>query len=280
MAGPALKKLTGRVVAVTGAAGDIGFHIAKRLASEDATVILLGRKIPELQSNVHKIKETTGNEAHYMHLDVTNAQHWRDLAREQPKIQYLVNCAGISQTDLLPKTSPDGIQTVLRTNLEGAILGSKFIGRNMIQRLRGTDESGQSQVVDKCIVNVSSLLARKGVAGAAVYAASKAGLIGLTTSLAVEYARWGIRSNVVLPGYIATKMTSKNLFSPFFGRPYQHPPHTPNDIHVGAADELVSQIPAGRFGKPEEVADAVSFLINNQYANNCILNLDGGLSAR
>ncbi|KAI9828150.1 MAG: hypothetical protein M1832_003677 [Thelocarpon impressellum] len=109
------------------------------------------------------------------------------------------------------------------------------------------------------IVNVSSLLGVKGGMGSSAYAASKAGVLGLTRSLAAELGPSGIRVNALVPGYVDTKMTA--------------------DMSPPARTQALDAIPMRRFGTPEEMADAAVFLATNAYANNCLLNLDGGLSA-
>lgn len=186
----------------------------------------------------------------------------------------LINCAGITQISRLERTDKQWVQRIVDTNLMGTIWGCKYVGQMMIdyrRRIkRGSNKDGtrqevrekrwdKAEVPNACIVNVSSLLAVRGGVGASAYAASKAGVLGLTRALAAEMGPLGIRVNAVVPGYIQTSMTEQ--FS---------------DVQRG---ELQTQIPLGRFGTPEEVASAVMFLVNNEYANNCVLNLDGGLSA-
>ncbi|KAM3079565.1 hypothetical protein ACMFMG_005980 [Clarireedia jacksonii] len=110
-----------------------------------------------------------------------------------------------------------------------------------------------------CIINISSLLGMKGGKGSAAYAASKAGVLGLTRALAAELGPAGIRVNAIVPGYIETDMTKA--------------------MEASARTEALNAIPLCRFGDVEEIADAAVFLATNRYANNCVLNLDGGLSA-
>jgi len=109
------------------------------------------------------------------------------------------------------------------------------------------------------IINISSLLALKGCPGSTIYSASKAGILGLTRSLAAEVGGSGIRVNAIVPGYIETDMTDA--------------------MSTTASTSATQAIPLRRFGKPSEIAEAALFLATNEYANNCVLNLDGGLSA-
>ncbi|KAK0614328.1 hypothetical protein B0T14DRAFT_307588 [Immersiella caudata] len=249
-------KLLGRTAAVTGASRGIGKAIAMRFAMEGARVLMLGRSQEALIGARDEIKKLSGvQDPSSMRLeahehDVRVPENWKYLAKMTPELDILVNCAGITQNSLLARTDPKPMEDILATNLQGAIYGCKWIGRQMMRNCRSTDG------YTSCIINVSSLLAFKGVAGTSVYAASKAGLLGLTTSLAAEYAPAGVRVNAIVPGYIATDMT-KDL------------------------GNLVAKmkIPLNRLGTPDEVADAALFLAANDYASNCILNLDGGLSA-
>jgi NAD(P)-dependent dehydrogenase (short-subunit alcohol dehydrogenase family) len=277
---------------VTGGTSGIGFAIAERFLQEGAsTIILVGRSQERLQKAAEKLSVIDGTEISSDKVrlvvgDVGEAGTWmRELEKEmvsssqvflyathfpvligfQAGVDVLVNAAGISISNILPKLELDDISQVLRTNLEGAILTSRAFLRAAIRsrlRDRKNTDSGQNPL-SKCIINVSSLLALKAGTGAVPYAASKAGLLGLTRSLAVESSTsmrdLVIRSNAIVPGYIETPMIEN--FSP------------------GEVDRLKALIPLRRFGDPREIADAAVFLAQNEYANNCVLNLDGGLSA-
>ncbi|KAK3320611.1 hypothetical protein B0T19DRAFT_244073 [Cercophora scortea] len=188
----------------------------------------------------------------YLVHDVRELDSWNHVGDTHPDINILVNCAGISQTAALTRLQPAEAREIMDTNLRGAVWGCKVIGRKMAgaRRLFRVGIGGDS------IINVSSLLAVTGCHGTSVYAASKAGLLGLTTALANEYGRVGIRVNAILPGYITTEMT--------------------RDL---PSESLINKIPLRRFGTPDEVADAAAFLAKNLYANNCMLALDGGRSA-
>ncbi|KAK4455230.1 hypothetical protein QBC34DRAFT_445484 [Podospora aff. communis PSN243] len=249
MAGP---RLLGRTAVITGASRGIGKAISMRFAMEGARVLMLGRSqegLNDARNDINKLfgtQDTSSLRLDAQVHDVRIPENWKYLTRSTPNIDILVNCAGITQNSLLATTDLKPIEDILATNLQGAIYGCKWVGRQMI---RNKKTNGQTS----CIINISSLLASKGVSGTSVYAASKAGLLGLTTSLAAEYAPAGVRVNAVVPGYIGTDMT-KDLVSKMM-------------------------IPLGRLGTPMEVADAALFLATNEYATNCILNLDGGLSA-
>ncbi|KAJ5584903.1 Short-chain dehydrogenase/reductase SDR [Penicillium hispanicum] len=269
---------------VTGATSGIGFSIAERFLQEGASsIILVGRSQDRLQAAAARLRASTGvlhssqkgihnsttpasDKVRLLVGDVAEAGSWmRELEREMTVVDILVNAAGISVSNILPKSELEDISKILRTNLEGAMLTSRALMRAAIRsRVRSRkDATADSNPPSKCIINISSLLALKAGTGAVPYAASKAGLLGLTRSLAVEASaslrHVAIRSNVIVPGYIETPMIS--------------------DFTPGEVNKLKDIIPLHRFGDPREIADAAVFLAQNEYANNCVLNIDGGLSA-
>ncbi|GKZ35296.1 reductase [Aspergillus brasiliensis] len=283
---------------ITGGTSGIGFAIAERFLQEGASrVILVGRSYERLHNAASRLQiespetapkvptQPIANAEHHQLLesssrisllvgDIAEAGSWaRELekAMQTTNPDILVNAAGLSISSILPKSEPTDISRILRTNLEGALLTSRaFIRasiRNRMKRSLSTatngNNSGSSTASSKCIINISSLLAHKSGTGAVPYAASKAGVLGLTRSVAVEAAASlrdvVVRSNAIVPGYIETPMIS--------------------DFSEGETARLKESIPVRRFGRPDEVADAAVFLAQNEYANNCVLNLDGGLSA-
>ncbi|KAJ9490024.1 hypothetical protein VN97_g3234 [Penicillium thymicola] len=278
---------------ITGGTSGIGFAIAERFLQEGAsTIVLVGRSQTRLEEAATKLEslavtlpelgdsngevatrapeednqQSTQGKIRLLVGDVSNAGSWmRELEKEMANVDILVNAAGISISNILPRSELQDISTILRTNLEGAILTSRALMRASIRsRIRNrSDLAAGTKPPSKCIINVSSLLALKGGTGAVPYAASKAGLLGLTRSLAVEASvsmkDIVIRSNAIVPGYIETPMVA--------------------DFTPGETSRLKDLIPLHRFGNPREIADAAVFLAQNEYANNCVLNLDGGLSA-
>ncbi|KAI3341479.1 hypothetical protein F4824DRAFT_486635 [Ustulina deusta] len=227
--------LSGKRCFITGGSRGIGLAIAKLFASKGASCLLIGRNHENLETAPHDSRA----------FDVSVIGGWQALMAEGEKepLDILVNAAGISQNSSFFQMTTPEIDQILDVNLKGTILGCRVVIRKMMRQKSG------------CIINISSILATHGGRGASVYAASKAGIIGLTRSLALEVGRFNIRTNVIQPGYIQTDMTKdKN-------------------------GNLATLIPMGRLGLAEEVADAALFLANNSYAHNCVLNIDGGLSA-
>ncbi|UQC75519.1 short-chain dehydrogenase [Colletotrichum lupini] len=279
----ALLPLRARHCLITGAYGGIGAAIASRFAAEGALVTLLGRKEDKLRDlcaqlppfRDHRLAPLTSSAsasassspseakpAHsYAVMDVSADARdeavlddiwvWTSpfpfFKKRTGQIDVLVNAAGIAQFQLLQNTSPQAARELIDTNLMGTIFMSRYMAQRMKRRRADRDA---------CIINVASLLAEKGSPGTSVYAASKAGIIGLTHALSVELGPLRIRTNAIVPGYIETNM-----------------------LAAMSREPLEKRIPLGRLGRPDEVADAAVFLAQNAYANNCILNLDGGLSA-
>ncbi|KLU81021.1 hypothetical protein MAPG_00116 [Magnaporthiopsis poae ATCC 64411] len=188
--------------------------------------------------------------------DVTKPELWDKLSLHFRDMAILVNAAGITQHRLLIRTQPETIDAIIDTNLKGTILGCKAAAIAMIKYKKG------------CIINISSLLGVRGGRGASAYAASKAGILGLTRSLAAELGGANIRVNAIIPGFVSdTGMTpgKHKLIYMLHKSP-----------EIG---EKVNSIPLRRMGTPEEIADAAAFLATNEYVSNCMLNIDGGYSA-
>ncbi|KAJ4255572.1 hypothetical protein NW762_009569 [Fusarium torreyae] len=246
--------LAGKHCAVVGATGTIGFSIASAFASRGAVVTVLGRSAETAQPKLEPLlkpyvpdknqpKDHNPFQHRFIRFDVMNHGSIKGTFGSTGPVDILVNCAGIGQSTILLRTPDQEIENIINTNLTGTMLACKYA------KMR---QNG-------CIINVSSLIAHKGVVGASVYAASKAGVIGFTRSLCREFTPRQIRVNALLPGWIASPMWDQ--------------------LKEAKKEEVMSNTPSRRVGKPDEVADACIFLASNEFANNCVLNLDGGLSA-
>ena len=243
-------KLDNKTALVTGASQGIGEAVAKVLAAQGARVVLAARNEEKLQQLAAHI-DAAGGCARPLVLDVTQpetfAERLKSLPEDYAAIDILVNNAGVTADNLLVRMSFDEWERVLRTNLTGAFALTKELVRGMIKRRWGR------------VINVSSVVGMMGNAGQANYAASKAGLIGFSKSLAREVGSRSITVNVVAPGLIQTAMTEK--------------------LPEAAREELTSAIVLKRLGTVDDVASAVLFLASEEggYVTGHTLNVSGGL---
>ncbi|MBL8723941.1 MAG: 3-oxoacyl-[acyl-carrier-protein] reductase [Planctomycetes bacterium] len=243
----------GKVALVTGASRGIGRAVAVHLAREGATVFCTSTKAGGCADTLAAIAALpSGTPAQALVVDVADAASVEALAKDvlerAGRLDFLVNNAGITRDGLFLRMSGDDFDAVLGTNLRGAFFVCKAFARAMAKARGGR------------IVNIGSVVGLTGNAGQANYAASKAGLIGLSKSLAQELASRGITVNVVAPGFIATDMTSV--------------------LTEEVKTAMLAQIPLQRFGEPEDVAKVVSFLCSDAaaYVTGQTLVVDGGMT--
>lgn len=243
--------LAGKVALVTGASRGIGKAIACKLAREGAKVIINYNGSKEKAEAVKSEIEAAGGQAEVYQCDVSDyiacETFIQTVIKEEGSLDILVNNAGITKDGLLMKMSEEDFDKVLDTNLKGAFNTIRFASRQMLRQKGGR------------IINMSSVVGVSGNAGQANYAASKAGVIGLTKAAARELASRGITVNAIAPGFIETDMT--DVLSD----------------KVKEASE--AQIPLGHFGKPEDVAAAAAFLASEEarYITGQVLHVDGGM---
>ena len=243
-----LFSLRGKVALVTGASRGIGRAIARTLALAGAKVIINYNRSREKAEELLKEIESFGGEASLVQGDVSQPQDVQRIREEvKDKVTILVNNAGITRDKLLRSMSLEDWDAVINTNLRSAFLVTKAFLPDMLSSRWGR------------IINISSVVGLMGSAGQTNYAASKAGIIGFTKSLAKEYARFGITANVVAPGYIETDMT--------------------NTLPEKVKKSLLGIIPMGRAGKPEEVSYLVLFLASpaSSYINGEVIGINGGM---
>lgn len=244
--------LNGKVAVVTGASRGIGRAVALKLASEGATVIVNYNGSQERAEEVKREIEAAGGTAEIRQCNVSDFHACEEMFKEIiatfGRVDILVNNAGITRDGLLMKMSEEDFDAVLDTNLKGTFNCIRFVSRTMLRQKSGR------------IINMSSVVGVAGNAGQANYAASKAGVIGLTKSAAKELASRGITVNAIAPGFIETDMTAV--------------------LSDRVREATAAQIPMGHFGGAEDVANAVAFLASDEakYITGQVLHVDGGMA--
>jgi len=239
-----------RVAFVTGASRGIGRAIALTLCRAGFDIVVASPEIEKNEEVASEIRACSG-EAVTLNLDVTSPESVKEgfakTLKDKTRIDVLVNNAGIARDGLAVRMKPSDWQLVLKVNLEGAFLCSQQVLPGMMRNRWGR------------IVNISSVVGQAGSVGQANYAASKAGLIGLTKSLAQEMGSRGITVNAVAPGYIATDMTK--------------------DLPEERKQKMLATVPLGRMGLPEDIAGAVKFLVSDDasYITGHVLAVNGGM---
>ena len=240
--------LKGKTAVVTGGSRGIGAAIAYKLASMGANVaVIYAGNASAAETVCEKCRQEYGVEAKAYLCNVADFSAAKEttakIKADFGTAQILVNNAGITRDGLLALMKEEDFDAVLATNLKGAF--------NMIRHMTGLFIRAR----EGAIVNITSVAGMMGNAGQCNYSASKAGLIGLTKSVAKELAPKGIRCNAVAPGFIETDMTGNQ-----------------------AANPLLNVIPLGKMGKPDDVADAVAYLVTANYVTGEVLRVDGGIA--
>ena len=242
-----MNDLKGKNIIITGASGGIGNSIVKRLIENGANILASGtriEKLEELKKNFEKIK--------ILKFDISQSDKIEEFIDNATKelggsLDCIVNNAGVTQDNLAIRMSLEEWQKVIDINLTSTFLMSKFAIKKMLK-----NKSGK-------IVNITSVVGHTGNLGQANYTASKAGIIAMSKSLSIEYAKKNINVNCISPGFIKTAMTDK--------------------IDEKYKEIIISKIPSARLGEPEDIANAVLFLLSNQsnYINGETTHVNGGM---
>ncbi|OCL26054.1 3-oxoacyl-[acyl-carrier-protein] reductase [Orenia metallireducens] len=246
-------RLKDKVAVVTGSSRGIGKAIALKLAKEGATIVInypFAGEAENAQEAVGEI-EALGGKAIAIEADVTDMDQVKDMVKATTKelgsLDILINNAGITRDTVLMRMKESDWDAVLTVNLKGAFNATKAVTRTMMKQKSGR------------IINMSSVIGLVGNTGQANYAASKAGLIGFTKSVAKELATRGITVNAIAPGFIKTAMT--------------------DELPENVVEEMIAAIPMKEFGEVEDIANLVAFLASDEarYITGEVIRVDGGM---
>jgi 3-oxoacyl-[acyl-carrier protein] reductase len=243
-------RLKERNAFITGAAQGIGKAVAFAMAREGANVAIADVNIEKAEAVSDEIKKTGGKSLAFK-LNVSSQEEvvksFGDFSKEFGKLDILINNAGITRDALLIRMKEDEWDSVIDINLKGTFLCSKEAVKIMSKQRSGR------------IISISSIVAFTGNPGQSNYSSSKAAIIGLTKTIAKEYAGRGIRANVIAPGFIQTAMTDA--------------------LPEKVKEEMKSSIPLGHFGTPEDISNTVIFLSSNEsdYITGQVLHINGGM---
>ena len=246
-----MKKLENKIAVITGAGRNIGKSIALAFAAEGAKIVVIDVNDNDGGNVVNEIK-ALGSEAIYIHCDISNSVDVDSMVQSVQekfnRIDILINNAGVTRDTLIIRMSDDDWNKVIAINLTGTFLCSRAVTKLMIAQKSGK------------IVNISSIVGLMGNAGQVNYSSSKAGVIGLTKSLARELASRNINVNAIAPGFVESDMTAK--------------------LNEEQRKKLMDQVPLKRSAKPEEIANVAKFLVSSDadYITGQVISVDGGMA--
>ena len=243
--------LKGKVAVITGGTRGIGRAIAEKFADNGADIAIIATRSSQLaEEGINELKSKGVNARLYL-CDVSKVEEvtatCEEIIADFDRVDILVNNAGITRDNLLPGLSIMDIDDVIDVNLKGSMFVTQGFIRKLIKQRHGN------------IINISSVVGLMGNKGQTNYAASKAGIVGFTKSVAKEYGRKNIRCNAIAPGYIITDMTEK--------------------LSEDQTEEIKKNLPLGKLGTPENVADLALFLAsdNSSYITGEVIKVDGGM---
>jgi len=242
-----MMNLENKKIIITGATGGIGNSIVKKLSESGAKILATGTRLEKLEELKSKFKNTD-----ILKFDISKGEEIEEFIENATKklgggLDCLINNAGITQDNLAIRMNIDEWKKVIDINLTSTFLLSKFAVKKMLKNKYGK------------IINITSVVGHTGNLGQANYTASKAGIVAMSKSLAIEYAKKNININCISPGFIKTEMTDK--------------------IDEKFKEAIISKIPSSRLGEPEDVANAVLFLASDQsnYINGETIHVNGGM---
>ena len=242
-----MMNLENKKIIITGATGGIGNSIVKKLSYAGAKILATGTRLEKLEELKSKFKNTD-----ILKFDISKGDEIEEFIENATKqlgggLDCLINNAGITQDNLAIRMNIDEWKKVIDINLTSTFLLSKFAVKKMLKNKYGK------------IINITSVVGHTGNLGQANYTASKAGIVAMSKSLAIEYAKKNININCISPGFIKTEMTDK--------------------IEEKFKEAIISKIPSSRLGEPEDVANAVLFLASDQsnYINGETIHVNGGM---
>ncbi len=242
-----MNDLKNKNIIITGASGGIGNSIVEKLHESGSNILASGTKIEKLEELKNKFKNIKT-----LQFDISKNNKIEEFIEKASNelggtLDCIINNAGVTQDNLAIRMSLEEWKKVIDINLTSTFLLSKFAIKKMLKNKKGK------------IINITSIVGHTGNLGQANYTASKAGIVAMSKSLAIEYAKKNININCISPGFIETAMTDK--------------------IDTKFKDLIISKIPSARLGKPEDIANAVLFLTSNQsnYINGETLHVNGGL---
>ena len=242
-----MMNLENKKIIITGATGGIGNSIVKKLSESGAKILATGTRLEKLEELKSKFKNTD-----ILKFDISKGEEIEEFIENATKqlgggLDCLINNAGITQDNLAIRMNIDEWKKVIDINLTSTFLLSKFAIKKMLKNKYGK------------IINITSVVGHTGNLGQVNYTASKAGIVAMAKSLAIEYAKKNININCISPGFIKTEMTDK--------------------IEEKFKENIISKIPSSRLGEPEDVANAVLFLASDQsnYINGETIHVNGGM---
>ena len=244
-------KFNNKTVVITGASRGIGKDIAIHFANLNANIVLISRNIADLKNLESQLKSKS-NKIKSLQLDVSSLDDFMEATKSIEKkfgsIDVLINNAGITKDNLILRLKESDWDSVIDVNLKGCFNGIKAVSKYMLKQKTGK------------IINISSIIGLSGNIGQANYAASKAGIIGLTKSAAKELGSRNIQVNAIAPGYIETEMTDQ--------------------LKAETKTNFINKIPLNKFGKVSDVSNLVLFLASNNsnYITGQTITIDGGLT--